>query len=60
MARISFRRGTTAQKARSKVAEKLKRRYGQRAFAVATSIVKRAGKTGKKRLARRGLRRRHA
>ena len=56
--KTSFKRGTTAQKARSKVAEGLKRR-GLRtgnAFALATYIAKRAKPAGRKRLARRGLR----
>ena len=58
MAKISFKRGTRAQKARSKVAESLKRR-GMRtgnAFALASYIAKRASPSGRKRLARRGLR----
>ena len=58
--KTSFRRGTRAQKARSKVAEQLKRRgSGARsAFALATYIAKRASLAGRKRLARRGLRKR--
>jgi hypothetical protein len=57
--KVSFKRGTTAQKARSKTAESLKKR-GMRtsnAFALATYIAKRATLAGRKRLARRGLRR---
>lgn len=53
----SFKRGTLAQKARSKTAESLKKR-GYRtsaAFAIATTIAKKAGRKGRKRLARRGL-----
>jgi hypothetical protein len=54
--KTSFRRGTLAQKARSKVAESLKRRGGAgNAFALATYIAKRAKPLGRKRLARRGL-----
>lgn len=57
--KVSFKRGTTAQKARSKIAEQLKRRgrgVGN-AFALATYIAKRAKPAGRKRLASRGLRR---
>ena len=56
--KTSFRRGTKAQKARSKVAESLKRRGLKtgNAFALATYIAKRASSKGRKRLARRGLR----
>ena len=56
--KVSFKRGTNAQKARSKTAESLKKR-GMRtgnAFALATYIAKRAKPAGRKRLARRGLR----
>jgi hypothetical protein len=59
--KVSFKRGTSAQKARSKVAESLKRRGGRGArnpFALATFIAKRAGTAGRKRLASRGLRKR--
>lgn len=58
--KTSFKRGTRAQKARSKVAEQLKRR-GMRtsnAFALASYIAKRASPSGRKRLASRGLRKR--
>ena len=56
--KVSFKRGTSAQKARSKVAESLKRRGLRKgnAFALATYIAKRAKPAGRKRLARRGLR----
>lgn len=56
--KVSFKRGTSAQKARSKVAEGLKRRglRTRNAFALATYIAKRATPAGRKRLARRGLR----
>ena len=56
----SMKRGTLARKARGKVAESLKRRgrSASRAFALSTYIVQRAGPAGRKRLARRGLRRR--
>jgi hypothetical protein len=57
MARTSFKTGTTARKARGRVAESLKRRGmpKSRAFAMATAITKRASAAGRKRLARRGL-----
>jgi hypothetical protein len=60
MAKTSFKRGTTARKARGKVAESLKRRglRTRNAFALATYIAKRAKPAGRKRLARRGLRKR--
>ena len=56
--KTSFKRGTIAQKARSKAAESLKRRgHGVRsAFALATYIAKRASRAGRKRLARHGVR----
>lgn len=59
--KVSFKRGTRAQKARSKTAESLKRRGpkatgAKNAFALATYIAKRASPSGRKRLARRGLR----
>ena len=54
--KVSFKRGTTARKARGKVAEQLKKRRKVKApFAVATKIVKRAKPKARKRLARRGL-----
>lgn len=56
--KVSFKRGTYAQKARSKAAEGLKRR-GMRtsnAFALATYIAKRASPAGRKRLIRHGIR----
>lgn len=58
--KVSFRRGTTAQKARSKTAESLKKRgmTTASAFAQATYITKRASPKGRKRLARRGLKKR--
>jgi len=61
--KTSFKRGTRAQKARSKIAEQLKRRGhrasgSKNAFALATYITKRAGAAGRKRLASRGLRKR--
>lgn len=61
MAKTSFKRGTRAQKARSKTAESLKKRGhratgARNAFALATYIAKRASLAGRKRLARRGLR----
>jgi hypothetical protein len=60
MAKPSFKRGTTAQKARSKTAESLKRRglRTKNAFALASYITKRAKPAGRKRLARRGLKKR--
>jgi hypothetical protein len=58
MAKVRFKAGTTARKARGKVAEALKRRGmpASRAFPIATGIVKKASTAGRKRLARRGLR----
>ena len=58
--KVSFKTGTTARKARGKVAEQLKRRGLRKgnAFALATYIAKRAKPAGRKRLARRGLKRR--
>jgi len=58
--KTSFKSGTVARRARGKTAESLKRRGmpASRAFAIATSIVKKAGKAGRKRLARRGLKKR--
>lgn len=61
--KTSFKRGTRAQKARSKTAESLKKRgHSARgttnAFALATYITKKAGTAGRKRLARRGLKKR--
>jgi len=58
--KVSFRTGTKARAARGKVAEQLKRRgsSARRAFALATYITKRASAAGRKRLARRGLRKR--
>jgi len=58
--KVSFRTGTKARAARGKVAEQLKRRGLRKgnAFALATYIAKRAGAAGRKRLARRGLRKR--
>jgi hypothetical protein len=49
--------GTLARKARGKIAEQLKRRGIKKgnAFALATFIAQRAGVSGRKRLARRGL-----
>ena len=57
--KVSFRRGTTAQKARGKTAESLKKRGMKtaNAFALASYITKRAAPKGRKRLARRGLKR---
>lgn len=57
MAKTSFTRGTMAQKARRKTAESLKRRglKAGNAFALATHIAKKASAKGRKRLARRGL-----
>jgi hypothetical protein len=56
--KTSFKRGTRAQKARSKTAESLKKRGAKAssAFALATYITQRASPAGRKRLARRGLR----
>jgi hypothetical protein len=58
--KTSFRRGTRARAARGKAAESLKRRGmpKARAFAIATSLVRKASAAGRKRLARRGLRKR--
>jgi len=58
--KVSFRKGTKARAARDKVAEQLKRRGTRKgnAFALATYIAKRAKPAGRKRLARRGLRKR--
>jgi hypothetical protein len=55
--KTSFKIGTTARKARGKVAESLKRQGlpASRAFAIATTIAKKASPKGRKRLARRGL-----
>jgi hypothetical protein len=56
--KVSFKRGTRAQKARSAAAEDLKRR-GMRtgnAFALATYITKRASPAGRKRLTRHTMR----
>lgn len=58
--KVSFKRGTRAQKARSKTAESLKKRGhaasgAKNAFALATYITKGASPSGRKRLARRGL-----
>jgi hypothetical protein len=57
MAKTSFKRGTRAQKARGKVAEDLKHQgmSTEKAFAIATTITKKASAKGRKRLARRGL-----
>lgn len=56
--KVSFKTGTAARRARGKVAEQLKRRGmpKSRAFALATYIAKRSKPAGRKRLARRGLR----
>ena len=56
--KTSFKRGTVAQKARSKAAESLKKRGLKtgNAFALATYIAKRASPKGRKRLARHGVR----
>jgi hypothetical protein len=56
MAKTSFKQGTTARKARSKTADDLKAQgmSAARAFAIATTIVKKASPKGRKRLARRG------
>jgi len=58
--KVSFKTGTKARAARGKVAEQLKRRGLRKgsAFALATYIAKRASASGRKRLARRGLRKR--
>ncbi len=57
--KVSFKVGTKARAARDKVAEGLKRggRSASRAFGLATYIAKRASAAGRRRLARRGLRR---
>lgn len=56
--KVSFKTGTAARRARGKIAEQLKRqgRGVRSAFALATYITKRAKPAGRKRLARRGLR----
>jgi hypothetical protein len=53
----SFKEGTPARAARGKVAEELKEegRSPNSAFAIATTIAKRASPAGRARLARRGL-----
>ena len=58
--KASMKRGTVARRARGKIAEQLKRRgrKASSAFALATYIAQRAGPAGRKRLARRGLRKR--
>jgi hypothetical protein len=58
--KVSMKKGTVARRARGKIAEQLKRRgrSASRAFALATFIAQRASAAGRKRLARRGLRKR--
>jgi hypothetical protein len=58
--KTSFKEGTPARAARGKVAEDLKGegRSADSAFAIATTIAKRASPQGRQRLARRGLARR--
>jgi hypothetical protein len=55
--KLSFREGTEARAARGKAAEDLKAegRSADSAFAIATTIAKRASPAGRRRLARRGL-----
>lgn len=55
--KVSFKAGTKARAARGKVAESLKARGVDPdiAFAEATNIIKRASPGGRKRLARKGL-----
>ena len=55
--KLSFKEGTQARAARGKVAEDLKGegRSADSAFAIATTIAKRAAPEGRGRLARRGL-----
>lgn len=55
--RTSFKAGTSARKARGKAAEDLKQQgmSTSKAFAIATTIVKKASPKGRKRLARKGL-----
>ena len=57
MAKVSFKKGTKARKARGKIAEDLKAKGVEKssAFAQATAITKRASKGGRKRLAKHGL-----
>jgi hypothetical protein len=59
--KVSFKRGTPAQKARSAAAEDLKRKGhratgARNAFALATYITKRASPAGRRRLARHTIR----
>lgn len=53
----SLKRGTTARKARNKTAMDLQQQGDSpdKAFAIATSIVQGASAAGRKRLAKRGL-----
>jgi hypothetical protein len=57
MAKISFKKGTEAREASSRVAEDLKRKgTSDNPFALSRYITKRAGPAGRARLAKRGLR----
>ena len=55
--KVSMKVGTTARKARNKAADALKAQGDspEKAFAIATTIVKNASAAGRKRLAKRGL-----